>query len=347
MRTLDDEELRAFLLAGTRTAKVGVVRRDGSPLVTPVWFLPDEDGSIMFETSRKSVKGFALRRDPRVSICVEDDDPPFGFVRIDGVAELSDDLDELRAWTTRIAARYMGEDRAEEFGRRNAVPERDARARAAEPGRRPGRSGRLISRPARAASAGPAAEGSIGEVVRALSSLRLGISLALSAGLLALAPGAQAHVAAVPTLYVNFFGNQTIAVTLADGTPVGSTTGSSPTVIPAGYYALVFSGPGGCSALPNFKLSGPGTSIVTSMSEGAVLKAIQSANFTPTSTYTWVDDAFPNVVHTFSTSSEIVSRAASGDHDDDLEPAEREGSDLDRISSDPTSSRSAGRCRAA
>ena len=57
-----------------------------------------------------------------MSICVEDDEPPFGFVRIDGIAELSYDLDELRAWTTRIAARYMGEERAEEFGRRNAVP---------------------------------------------------------------------------------------------------------------------------------------------------------------------------------------------------------------------------------
>ena len=122
MHTLDDAELRAFLLAGTRTAKVAVVRRDGSPLVTPVWFLPDEDGSIMFETGRKSVKGLALRRDPRVSICVEDDEPPFGFVRIDGIAELSDDLAELRLWTTRIAARYMGDERAEEFGRRNAAP---------------------------------------------------------------------------------------------------------------------------------------------------------------------------------------------------------------------------------
>ena len=122
MRTLDGEELRAFLLAGTRTAKVGVVRRDGSPLVTPVWFLPDEDGSIMFETGRESVKGFALRRDPRVSICVEDDEPPFGFVRIAGIAELSYDLDELRGWTTRIAARYVGEGHAEEFGSRNSVP---------------------------------------------------------------------------------------------------------------------------------------------------------------------------------------------------------------------------------
>jgi PPOX class probable F420-dependent enzyme len=122
MRTLDAEELRAFLLAGTRTAKVAVVRRDGSPLVTPVWFLPDADGSIVFETGRSSVKGRALSRDPRVSICVEDDEPPFGFVRIDGIAGLSHDHNELLAWTTRIAARYMGDDRAEEFGRRNAVP---------------------------------------------------------------------------------------------------------------------------------------------------------------------------------------------------------------------------------
>jgi PPOX class probable F420-dependent enzyme len=90
--------------------------------VTPVWFLPDENGSIKFETGRSSVKGRALSRDPRVSICVEDDEPPFGFVRVDGIAELSHDLDELLLWTTRIAARYMGDDRAEEFGRRNAAP---------------------------------------------------------------------------------------------------------------------------------------------------------------------------------------------------------------------------------
>ena len=122
MRELEPAELRAFLLAGTRTAKVAVVRADGSPLVTPVWFLVDEDGSVVFETGRASVKGHALARDPRVSICVEDDEPPFGFVRLDGIAEISDDPDELLSWTIRIAARYMGDDRAEEFGRRNAGP---------------------------------------------------------------------------------------------------------------------------------------------------------------------------------------------------------------------------------
>ena len=119
MRSLSDGELKAFLLEGTRTAKLAVVRKDGSPFVTPVWFLLDDDGSVVFETERRSLKGHAIARDPRVSLCVEDDRPPFGFVRLDGVAEISEGPDVL-AWTTRIAARYMGHERAEEIGSLNA-----------------------------------------------------------------------------------------------------------------------------------------------------------------------------------------------------------------------------------
>jgi PPOX class probable F420-dependent enzyme len=120
MRSLSDGEVKAFLLEGTRTAKLSVVRKDGSPFVTPVWFLLDDDGSVVFETERRSVKGHALARDPRVSLCVEDDRPPYGFVRLDGVAEISEDSPELLAWTTRIAARYMGPERAEAIGSQNA-----------------------------------------------------------------------------------------------------------------------------------------------------------------------------------------------------------------------------------
>jgi PPOX class probable F420-dependent enzyme len=120
MRALSDDEVQDFLLDGTRTAKLAVVRKDGSPFVTPVWFLLDGDGSVVFETERRSLKGHALARDPRVSLCIEDDRPPFGFVRIDGVAEMSVDDPELLAWTTRIAARYMGDERAEEIGSLNS-----------------------------------------------------------------------------------------------------------------------------------------------------------------------------------------------------------------------------------
>ncbi len=53
---------------------------------------------------------------------VDDEEPPFAFVTIEGDATLSDDLDEMRRWATRIAARYMGEEQAEAYGARNAVP---------------------------------------------------------------------------------------------------------------------------------------------------------------------------------------------------------------------------------
>jgi hypothetical protein len=75
----------------------------------------------VFNTGESTVKGRNLRRDRRASLCVDDERPPFSFVLIEGVVELSDDLDDVREWATRIGARYMGEDRAEEYGARNGV----------------------------------------------------------------------------------------------------------------------------------------------------------------------------------------------------------------------------------
>lgn len=118
---MSDEEWREFVSRGTRTAKLSTVRADGSPHVAPVWFLLDGD-DVVFNTGERTVKGRNLARDGRVALCVDDDRPPFGFVVLHGRARLSHDPDELRHWATRIGARYMGEERAEEFGSRNAVP---------------------------------------------------------------------------------------------------------------------------------------------------------------------------------------------------------------------------------
>ncbi len=121
-RPMSEAEVQAFL-AGLppHTGKLATVRANGQPHVAPVWYVVDTDGTIVFNTGESTVKGRNLRRDPRASLCVDDERPPFSFVVIDGVVELSDDLDELRLWATRIGARYMGADRAEEFGDRNGV----------------------------------------------------------------------------------------------------------------------------------------------------------------------------------------------------------------------------------
>ncbi|NUS44960.1 MAG: PPOX class F420-dependent oxidoreductase, partial [Mycobacteriaceae bacterium] len=61
-------------------------------------------------------------RDPRVALVVDLEEPPYGFVQVQGTVTLSQDLDELVRTATDIGRRYMGPDRAEEFGKRNGVP---------------------------------------------------------------------------------------------------------------------------------------------------------------------------------------------------------------------------------
>src|SRR6476646_6251133 len=113
---------REFVLAlPARTAKLAVVRADGSPHVAPVWVDLDGD-EVVFMTSADTIKGKAIRRDPRVALCWDDEQPPFSFVTVTGTARLSTDHDDLLRWGTRIGGRYMGADRAEEYGQRNAVP---------------------------------------------------------------------------------------------------------------------------------------------------------------------------------------------------------------------------------
>ncbi len=122
MPQMTGDEYRDFLMEGTRTAKLATTRRGGIPHVVPVWFVMDGE-DLIFTTGRDTVKGRALRRDGRVALCVDYEEPPYAFVLIEGVAEITEEADDLLDWTTRLAARYVGEEKAEEYGRRNALPE--------------------------------------------------------------------------------------------------------------------------------------------------------------------------------------------------------------------------------
>jgi PPOX class probable F420-dependent enzyme len=118
--SVTDPEISEFLRAGTRTGKLAFSGLDGRPLVAPVWFIV-EDGDLVFNTGKDTAKGRALARDPRAALCVDREEPPYGFVQVQGHAELSEDPGELVRTATVIAARYMGRDRAGEFGQRNGV----------------------------------------------------------------------------------------------------------------------------------------------------------------------------------------------------------------------------------
>jgi PPOX class probable F420-dependent enzyme len=119
---MSDEVRRAFLTEGTRTGVLSTVRKDGRPHAAPIWFVLDGDSAV-FTTGRDTVKGRNLRRTGQAVLTVDEAVPPFSFVTISGPVEISDDLDEMLRWATELGGRYMGAANAEEFGRRNAVPE--------------------------------------------------------------------------------------------------------------------------------------------------------------------------------------------------------------------------------
>lgn len=126
MRAMSDREVLEFMCEGSRTGKLAVTRKDGRPHVSPIWFALDPaTGELVFVTQMASVKGRCIMRDPRVSICVDTQEMPFDFARVDGSATwvpYQDDPDAMLHWATETCRRYVGDERAQEFGRRNAHP---------------------------------------------------------------------------------------------------------------------------------------------------------------------------------------------------------------------------------
>src|SRR5919198_2963992 len=93
MTEMSKKEIRKFIVQGTLTGKLATVKKDRSPHVVPIWFILDDsinnsNGDIIFTTSSMSVKAKNIQRDNRVSICIDDQTPPFSFVAVYGTAKI-------------------------------------------------------------------------------------------------------------------------------------------------------------------------------------------------------------------------------------------------------------------
>jgi PPOX class probable F420-dependent enzyme len=101
---LTPDDLADFL-ALPLVAVLATYRRDGSVLLSPVWH-EWRDGGFDVVTGSRGVKAQHLRRDPRASIVVCDDAPPYRGLELRGTALLEplDDPETVR----RIAIRYLG-----------------------------------------------------------------------------------------------------------------------------------------------------------------------------------------------------------------------------------------------
>jgi PPOX class probable F420-dependent enzyme len=95
---------RERFLRGRHVAVLTTLAADGAPVPTPIWYLY-RDGAFYFRTASDAVKTENVRRDPRVSICVQDEQPPYKAIIAHGRAE----IDEQQEWLGRKMPRhYLG-----------------------------------------------------------------------------------------------------------------------------------------------------------------------------------------------------------------------------------------------
>jgi PPOX class probable F420-dependent enzyme len=129
MAEMSKTEIARFIRQGTFTGKLATVKKDGGSHVVPIWFVLDNENSkgrsrirnIVFTTYSVSAKAKNIRRNNRVSICIDDQIPPFSFVTIFGTAKIhAYKQKEVLKWAKRIAKRYMAKDEAEAYGKRNS-----------------------------------------------------------------------------------------------------------------------------------------------------------------------------------------------------------------------------------
>lgn len=109
-----------FLSADARTGSVATVGEDGRPHVVPIWYIVEGD-EVVFTTWHNSVKARNLASNGRAAMTIDDEDPPFSYLMVEGPVTISDDPAESRRVATLAGGKYMGDARADEFGARNGV----------------------------------------------------------------------------------------------------------------------------------------------------------------------------------------------------------------------------------
>jgi PPOX class probable F420-dependent enzyme len=102
-KRLSKKEWTRFL-KGRRVAVLGTVGVDGRPVLTPIWYLYRK-GRLLMRTGKASVKAQNVMRDHRVTVCVQDERPPYASVTVYGTAVIEEATPGL---AYEVAKHYLG-----------------------------------------------------------------------------------------------------------------------------------------------------------------------------------------------------------------------------------------------
>jgi PPOX class probable F420-dependent enzyme len=119
MSVAEREQFLAGLHVGVLSVAENRAGEERAPLAAPVWYDYQPGGRVSVITARGSRKGVALAAAGRMSLCVQDEKPPYRYVTVEGPVEI-EELDPAERLA--MARRYLGPDGGEQYVASNPDP---------------------------------------------------------------------------------------------------------------------------------------------------------------------------------------------------------------------------------
>jgi len=103
---------REQFLAGLHVGILGVAEAGRGPVTVPVWYDYQPGGQVSVITGRDSRKARALRAAGRMTLCAQDEAPPYRYVSVEGPVVIEEvEFGERLA----MARRYLGPEGGDEY----------------------------------------------------------------------------------------------------------------------------------------------------------------------------------------------------------------------------------------
>jgi PPOX class probable F420-dependent enzyme len=102
--TMSEADREAFL-ADLHVGVITIAREGAPPLASPVWYLYEPGGDVVFEFGSGSEKIRLLEAAGEASLCVQNETTPYKYVTVEGptvIGEVDDDVQRS------LAYRYLG-----------------------------------------------------------------------------------------------------------------------------------------------------------------------------------------------------------------------------------------------
>ncbi len=111
--TMSREEREAFL-SGVHVGVLSIQQEGRGPLTAPVWYAYEPGGEVQIVTERDSRKGKLLKEGMRISLCAQDEAPPYKYASVEGPVIRIEPSDAERN-ERRLAHRYLGPEAGDRY----------------------------------------------------------------------------------------------------------------------------------------------------------------------------------------------------------------------------------------